>query len=172
MKFVVLALLSLACLSLKIQTPRNDLAGELEDFLVNFWTSAFDIKLDLDLCDGEIHRSLAVIGEALDMIHNTSEGIIHTYYAAYLHVKDNSALFHKALLDCEATGPEFLAGLEKLQPMLDIGATTAAISKAALHSPWTFPANIARAKSAFSSGDFKSCGQYAGADVKLILLEL
>mgnify|MGYP001578203551 FL=1 len=55
--------------------------------------------------------------------------------------------------------------------MLDIGATSAAISKAALHSPWTFPANALRAKSAFSSGDFASCGQYVGADVKLVLLE-
>jgi len=105
------------------------------------------------------------------MIHNTSEGIIHTYIAAYHHIKDNADLFHRALIECEATGPEFLAGLEKLKPMLDAAATTAAISKATLHNPWSFPANIVHAKSAFSSGDYKACGQYIGADVKLVLLE-
>jgi len=123
------------------------------------------------MCDGEVHKSLAVIGEALDMIHNTSDGIVHTYIAAYHHIMDNSNLFHQALLDCEATGPEFLSGLERLRPMLDFTATSANIAKATLHSPWSFPANIVHAKSAFSSGDFKSCGQYLGADVKLVLLE-
>ena len=171
MKFVLVALLCLASFSMSLQTPKNDVAQELEDFLVSFWTSAFDIKLDLDLCDGEVHKSLSVIGEALDMIHNTTDGVISTYYHAYLHVKENADLFHKALIDCEATGPEFLAGLEKLKPMLDVGAASIAISKAALHSPWTFPANALRAKSAFSSGDMKACGSYAGADLKLILLE-
>lgn len=106
------------------------------------------------------------------MIHNSTDGVITTYLNAYHHIKDNSDLFHKALIDCEATGPEFLAGIEKLKPMLDVAAATKAISKAALHSPWTFPANALHAKSAFSNGDFKACGQYAGADVKLILLEL
>lgn len=94
MKFILLALLSVAVFSVSIKTPRNDLAQELEDFLVNFWTSAFDIKLDLDLCDGEVHKSLSVLGEALSMIHNSTDGIIDTYVAAYHYVKDNSDIFH------------------------------------------------------------------------------
>jgi len=53
------------------------------------------------------------------------------------------------LIDCEATGPEFINGLAKLKPFLDIPAASAAISMAALHSPWTFPANALKAKSAF-----------------------
>ena len=127
-----------------------------------------------------IHGNATVVTRIYDIILHIishSDGRIDidslsTYINAYHHIKDNSDLFHKALIDCEATGPEFLAGVEKLKPMLDIGAATLAISKAALHSPWSFPANALHAKSSFSSGDFKSCGQYAGADVKLILLEL
>jgi len=105
------------------------------------------------------------------MVHNSTDGIINSILAAYHHVKDNSELFHKALIDCEATGPEFLAGLEKLKPFLDIPAASLAISKAALHSPWSFPANALKAKDAFKYGDMKACGQYIGADVKLVLLE-
>lgn len=106
------------------------------------------------------------------MIHESTDGMIETYKNAFLHVYDNRAIFSQALTDCEATGPEFKIGIQKMTPLLNVAATSAAITKATLHSPWTFPKNLYTAKSAFSSGDFKTCGQALGENLKLILVEL
>ncbi len=89
-----------------------------------------------------------------------------------MHVFDNRGIFMQAITDCEATGPEFVEGIKKLMPLTDIAAASNAITMATLHSPWTFPMNLVRAKSAFSSGDFKECGRALGENLKLVLLEI
>lgn len=169
-----LAILALVLLSTQAHpfTNKQNIAGDLEDFLISFWPAAFGIQLDLGQCEGEVHQSLNVIQEALDMIHNTSAGFIDSYKDAFYHVYDNRNVFMTALNDCEATGPEFRAGIIKLIPLGDIPAASIAISKATLHNPWTFPKNIYNAKSYFSSGDFANCGKALGENLKLILAEM
>jgi hypothetical protein len=56
-------------------------------------------------------------------------------------------------------------------PLTDVAAASAAIAKASLHSPWTFPKNLYTAKSSFSSGDYTTCGQALGQNLQLILAE-
>lgn len=170
----IIALLCVLLISTQA-SPFNkptDIADDLSDFLAAFWPAAFNVKLDIGLCDGEVHKSLQVIGEALDMIKNTSDGMINTYINAFLYVFHNKDIFSIALNDCEATGPEFKEGVIKMFPLLDTAAASAAIAKATLHNPWSFPKNLYSAKSAFSSGDYKTCGAALGADLKLILAEM
>jgi hypothetical protein len=106
------------------------------------------------------------------MIKESETGFIQTYIDAFMHVFTNRGIFMEAITDCEATGPEFLEGIKKLAPLTDISAASSAITMATLHSPWTFPMNLVRAKSAFSDGNFVECGRALGENLKLILLEM
>jgi hypothetical protein len=172
MKFVaIIALVLLTTQAIRFENKKN-IAGDLEDFLTNFWPAAFGIELDIGLCDGEVHQSISIIGEALDMIKTSTDGVIDTYKNAFLHVYNNRELFNQALEDCEATGPAFIAGVNKLMPLADVSAASAAITKATLHNPWTFPKNLLNAKSYFSSGDFVNCGKALGQNLKLVLQEM
>mgnify|MGYP001566163054 CR=1 FL=1 len=172
MKYIaILCLVLISTQAFPVTKPR-DVADDLSNFLTSFWPAAFGVELDIGLCDGEVHQSLSVIGDALNMIKNSTDGIINNYINAFLHVYHNREIFSIALNDCEATGPEFKEGIKKMMPLTDVAAASAAITKATLHSPWTFPKNLYTAKSSFSSGDYLTCGKALGENLKLVLAEM
>lgn len=172
MKYIAILCLVLLSTQAFPHTQPKDIADDLANFLTAFWPAAFGVDLDIGLCNGEVHQSLGVIGDALAMIKNSTDGVIDTYKNAFFYVFANRGLFMEALNDCEATGPEFKQGVMKMMPLLDVVAASSAITKATLHNPWTFPKNLISAEFAYSSGDFKTCGQALGQNLNLILQEM